>query len=554
MRISPIFILLILLLTQNSFAQVKPTPTDDLKDQVTKGVSPDDWLNDIRKASGGKWNEVAKASAPMAQILQVATDAIGEKTNSGTDCKRAAATVGYQIVFDAYSTVGLQGLLDALKEAVAKIIKLRKGELEKATSGGPVGGESALKKFEEKLNEEGREHMEEYIKEQLAKGKPEVFTSKVTKGNCQVVLVSIWDQAGGSYDALVYGNCKCTPQSNGTPRGSSRLGTFAVRVKGRVTVGIDFDKKSPTLNVGVPSEVTVEANCETCTKGATGTTTSTTQPAPPQEKFDFCDQKPPCKDCTQFYDRIVAACKRIKEIDYELRQRTGEFQGRENTRTYVKNEIAQLEKQGAGAAERLKAKQEELKEIEREARQAQINGYGLGLDRQELERSLTDLLKQMRECEKTKCGKAKTTTTTGVNTASKVDPCLIGTWRSEPGDPGIYGGGGIVFTVRPDGMGTMDYDALKPFVQRSQFFEDGNDTTKITGKATGQIHTDENHYISLLGDFTSSMTLKETHPDGTTREPKLGHFFPRGDQVAHYTCNRDGTLTLFENMQFKKVE
>ncbi|MDQ2974299.1 MAG: hypothetical protein M3R69_02665 [Acidobacteriota bacterium] len=139
---------------------------------------------------------------------------------------------------------------------------------------------------------------------------------------------------------------------------------------------------------------------------------------------------------------------------------------------------------------------------------------------------------------------------------TKIDSCLVGKWRSEPAGTGIYSGGGIVFTVEPDGMATFDYDGLKPFVKPNQFGGgNGIDTIKITGKATGQISSDVNNGISVADNFTSSVTEKETYSDGTTRESKPSGFFPNGGQGTHFTCNDD--KLIFEigfKMHFKKVK
>ncbi|MFL6375342.1 MAG: hypothetical protein ACJ73D_11800, partial [Pyrinomonadaceae bacterium] len=143
---------------------------------------------------------------------------------------------------------------------------------------------------------------------------------------------------------------------------------------------------------------------------------------------------------------------------------------------------------------------------------------------------------------------------------TKIDPCLVGTWKSEAGDYKVlemYSSGGLVFKVAKNGDAMFDYDGLKEAVRKFRYGGDISDTvetTKATGKATGVITTSDNKSIEVESGPVMNVTVKVTFAENKSepREFKLNDFLPSTSEVGTYTCN--GNILTLGTIKFKKVE
>jgi peptidoglycan hydrolase CwlO-like protein len=229
-------------------AAFSPTLADaqNLAGSVQAGTSPEQWLRNLRDASGGNWNETTSLSGPMAQILERAVFSLENEMNRGAPCRRAAANLGQSVISDARSWAIGTSVTTASFSAMQNILSL---------------GEKGVVDFlTEKIKAGAKKEIEDFIKGKLAKEKPEVYTYRATKSGCSVVLVAIWDKAAGTYQVFVYGDCGCTRQPILMTGQSIQMRTFAISLRGAVSISIN-STIAPVLSVGVATQRSVEANC-----------------------------------------------------------------------------------------------------------------------------------------------------------------------------------------------------------------------------------------------------------------------------------------------------
>ena len=124
-----------------------------------------------------------------------------------------------------------------------------------------------------------------------------------------------------------------------------------------------------------------------------------------------------------------------------------------------------------------------------------------------------------------------------------IDSCLVGTWRSESlvSEVGYKGGAGIVLTIKPDGLETIDYNGMKPI--------EGNGETHLWRGIVEAYFTTSNGTATITKAGKTDLTVKETYRDGRTSETNtkalglaaLGNYPPD----RSYTC--DGTTLKFKS-------
>ncbi|SRR6266436_3259936 len=88
-------ILFVLFCSPAVSAQPHPSP----KGTTPKGVSADKWLEDLRAANKGKWNEVFLLSPPLRYITARAKDVLHDHLEKGSACQRAAANLADAALF-----------------------------------------------------------------------------------------------------------------------------------------------------------------------------------------------------------------------------------------------------------------------------------------------------------------------------------------------------------------------------------------------------------------------------------------------------------------------
>jgi hypothetical protein len=134
------------------------------------------------------------------------------------------------------------------------------------------------------------------------------------------------------------------------------------------------------------------------------------------------------------------------------------------------------------------------------------------------------------------------------------DPCLIGTWRSEPiisvGNQST-GGAGIVLTIKPNGATTVDYSKMTPMPAGI-----GIGSNLWQGTATGRIES-RNGAIMAVSVEKSDVYSKITDEKGAVRTYKLGGLGPivPGGVSVTYRCEPATmtTMRLGYEIPFKRV-
>jgi hypothetical protein len=138
-----------------------------------------------------------------------------------------------------------------------------------------------------------------------------------------------------------------------------------------------------------------------------------------------------------------------------------------------------------------------------------------------------------------------------------IDPCLVGTWRSESVrllDAPENGGDGIALTIKADGMVIINYSEMSPI---KGFAGESN---TWSGSATFHITTDKGRAI-LKSVEKSEITHTYTDPNGVSRTNDASRGAPHAalgvDPLDKtYQCERD-TLTykhVPETLTFKRQE
>jgi hypothetical protein len=142
-------------------------------------------------------------------------------------------------------------------------------------------------------------------------------------------------------------------------------------------------------------------------------------------------------------------------------------------------------------------------------------------------------------------------------TTGAIDPCLVGSWRSESVrflDSPISGGDGIALTIKADGTVIINYSEMSPI---KSFAGESN---TWSGSVTFHITTDKGRAIFKSAE-KSEVTHTYTDPNGVSRSNDANRGAPfaalgvdRLDKT--YQCERD-TLTykyVVETFTFKRQE
>lgn len=493
-------------------AQPQPKP----KEQSAKGPSAEKWLEDLRAANRGKWREKTLLSPPLILISAQAKDGLHDHLKKGSDCQMAAANLADAALFQD----ALKGNFQQMTKGAALAVK----ELIEALS--PA---STLKKLLIEAAKKGAEWLIKYIQALLAKEKAEVHVTETSRSGCQMVIVTIWNKPNSSYEVIIYGDCKCTTQKTGLyQRPEVKMSTFEIRVKGQVYIGLNETKDDLSFALGDPT-VSVVANCDNCPTAGKATSTD---PKPPVEKppgpnpptpepptpapTDNCKVPPPCPECKAHYDKIVAACGRIKEIDDELIQRI---------------------------APQLKAREQEvktatgtvLKRLEREIAELNADKQKLSAEKAGLQTQIQTDTANLKGCERTRCGK----TATG-NQSSALDACLVGAWRSTSVSSVFqnwdHGGEGVILMIGGDGQTEIDYSNAQPNIRQEK--------RTWGGTAAGRIAAG-NGILTLTSVGRNGSTMTVVMPNKTVTFPMsdgLGwllqmHAGPQTKAVYVYTCD-----------------
>jgi hypothetical protein len=131
-----------------------------------------------------------------------------------------------------------------------------------------------------------------------------------------------------------------------------------------------------------------------------------------------------------------------------------------------------------------------------------------------------------------------------------VDPCVVGTWRSDGATalgmlPGPGRGSGVILIVTKQGQETVDYDAMVPFKQPVGPLIIAEHS--YSGSATALFATPRPGYAALVAILNSSVITyypdvhgnTVTHPIGKSTGPAaLGH-----DPHGSYRCSK-GSLSI----------
>ena len=153
----------------------------------------------------------------------------------------------------------------------------------------------------------------------------------------------------------------------------------------------------------------------------------------------------------------------------------------------------------------------------------------------------------------------KTPTYSGLNSSSKIDRRLIGTWRSEPApDAGFgqtaefYKAGGVLFIVKPDGTAVFDYSGTRT---GASLYGAAGSTSAAKGQTTAKIETQSNPPMITLptGQYTSEITITVRDENGDSRTNRADEFFPFGAQGAGYQCDADSLTMNFGNVTIRFV-
>lgn len=302
---------------------IDPTPG------VNAGTGPGDWF-DKQKAANPNWEVTSKISPAMAQILsQALIDFGGYKPRNV--CQASAASQAWQALADASNSGPLEGFLDAIKGALGGIKTVATFGADPTAAADLISPGQLTQKAFDSAKEMGEDEAKDYLKKKLKEiwtGKPvEVLKRSQTRGSCETMLVATWDEAAGTYEIVIYGDCHCAGVG-GWELGSAgtSLKTFAVTLTGKVTPAISQGKG--VLIVGYP-KISVVANC-TCgsktsytggggqggggaTPGPTGGGSSTPPPPPKGDGWSKVTTK--CAKCQPIVDQIHAAQQARGDMD-----------------------------------------------------------------------------------------------------------------------------------------------------------------------------------------------------------------------------------------------
>lgn len=503
------------------------------KNQSDKTVSADKWLEDLRAANRGKWNEKWFMTGQIRYLSERAVDYLSDRMKQETDsCKLAAANVGHAAAFQNFVKGGFHDM--------GKGVVLTGKEIAEALS--PA---TTLKGLLEEAVKKGAEWLIKYMQELLAKEKAEVHITHAKRDGCKLVFVSIWDKAASKYDVIIYGDCQCAPLNSFTERGKVKVNNFEIRLSGKANLSLDETNENFVLKADVPSSAKII--CDECKPKGTEVAKPTTPvespgtgpqktdpPKQPPPAVDPCKVPPPCDACKPIYERVVSICDRLKAIPGEILHLPGEIGSNKNRQNYAKREIAEAEKQGATAkANRAK---EELKQLETEAVTLAAKENNLRVEQGKLKTELTTLAVQLKTCETERCGK----TATGIAAAETLDACVIGNWVSQTSTDasGAVGYSGIKLTIAADGGATLVYSGMEPAKLTNPVTGQTDSTKTWNGTASGKIAA-KNGVVIVQKVDSSALEFIHTVYGRTDRKPspRLGIVFPPAPYLVKYQCD-----------------
>lgn len=313
---------------------VAPALAIDPTAGVNAGTSPGDWF-DKQKAANPNWEVTSKISPAMAQILSQALIDFGGYKPANL-CQASAASQAWQALADAANSGPLEGFLDAIKGALSGIKDVATFGADPETAADLLSPRELTQKAFDSAKEMGEDEAKDYLKKKLKEiwtGKPvEVLKRTETRGACETTLVATWDEAAGTYEIVIYGDCHCAAVG-GWELGSagSSLKTFAVTLTGRVTPSVRLGKG--VLIVGYP-KIGVVANCGCGAKSSSttgggpsggGMTPGPSGPPPPPTGDGWTKVKTSCPKCQPIVDQIHAAVEARDKLGEELAQAKGEY-------------------------------------------------------------------------------------------------------------------------------------------------------------------------------------------------------------------------------------
>jgi len=362
---------------------VLPASALDPGADVAKGTDPNDWLVNTINGHKDDWDvtSIPKIGAipfvnltgGMFQILSHAQLSMSD-WNPRNPCEAAAVNQAFTVLSDGISAGGAVVGVKTIYELIKSIKNLGADKVLE------LGAEEIEKLVREKGIEAAREKLKELLKAWLAKQKPEIYHSRTLLGDCSVVMLAIWDKAAGTFEIDIYGDCKCKPQPVFMSYQKATLRTFAIRITGRVSVGLKKTGLDLVLDFGGVQRK-VWANCSTCQPG-----TPQTQPTPPPTTTETTEPSMPelpprevkaCAECKPIADRINALWDEYDSIDRKLRMLRQEY------------EMAVRDNDAVAA------------------RQAELQGRVIGARQIAIKRELRGLNAQLAECQKTMCGKGR---------------------------------------------------------------------------------------------------------------------------------------------------
>ncbi|MDQ2974300.1 MAG: hypothetical protein M3R69_02670, partial [Acidobacteriota bacterium] len=267
------------------------------KNQPDKGVSAEKWLEDLRAANKGKWNEKWFMTGQIRYLSERALDYLSDNMKQEKDpCKLAAANVGHAAAF--------QNLVKGGFHDMGKGVVLTGKEVAEALS--PA---TTFKKLLVDAAKKGAEWLIKYMQELLAKEKAEVHITHANRDGCKLVFVSIWDKAASKYEVIIYGDCACAPLNSFTPQGKVKVNTFEIRLSGKAHITLDETNENLVLKADVPNSAKID--CDICKADAPNSPSPKPQvatppppgpgPKPPGPATPVpnvpCKVQPPCPAC-----------------------------------------------------------------------------------------------------------------------------------------------------------------------------------------------------------------------------------------------------------------
>ncbi len=350
--------------------------------------TPDEWLKGARQPN---WSETSTISPAMNQILARVLIDFSNQNAPGKPCDSAAANAAWYTLADAANAGGPEDFLRTIRNALLNIRKVATLGLDPSAAADAATVTGLARKFAETQKFKG---LAAARKELTAfwKGKQvEVLVREAKRGACKTTLVAIWDPEHESYEITIYGDCACKPMPMWNKDRATRLGKWAVQLKGAAVLN-GTAGGTMLLYPGIPV-VTVFADCR-C--GAQPQEKVLTLPppeppavAPPPRHGDtfWRNLKTNCKDCQPIIDKIRKTVAAQDDMTAEFRDAKSEYDA------------------AVSRAERARAtgdtKGEAEANAEAEAAKARLDA--LTGREAVLMRMLEDLYQQLKDCEAEHC-------------------------------------------------------------------------------------------------------------------------------------------------------